>query len=100
MRTSAEYELQAATLRIDRELAEASERARAAWDRHQRFENAILPQAQAAFQSSEAGYRSGRVDFLDYLDSERMLLDMRREFAMVVADLGIQIAALERAAAR
>ena len=100
MRTSAEYELQATTLRTDRELAEASERARAAWERHQRFESAILPQAEAAFASSEAGYRSGRVDFLDYLDSQRILLDMRREFAMVIAELGVQLAVLERAAGK
>ena len=100
MRTSAEYQLQATTLRTDREITEATERARAAWERYQRFETAILPQAEAAFASSEAGYRSGRVDFLDYLDSERMLLDMRREFAMVIAEFGMQMAALERAAGR
>jgi outer membrane protein TolC len=97
MQQSAEYELRAATLRTDREVEEAAERARAAWERLERFENAILPQAEAAFASSEAGYRSGRVDFLDYLDSERMLLDMRREYAMVIADLGMQLAVLERA---
>jgi outer membrane protein TolC len=99
MRRSAAYELEGARLRAAREVEEALARARAARERHDRFMHTILPQAEAAFASSEAGYRSGRVDFIDYLDSERMLLEMRKEFAMVTADLGIQMAALERAAA-
>jgi outer membrane protein TolC len=99
LQKSATYELQAATLRSDREVEEAAERARAARERYDRFTNAILPQAEAAFSSSEAGYRSGRVGFLDYLDSERTLLETRREYASVIADLGMEMAALERAVA-
>ena len=99
MRQSAEYGLEAATLRTNREVEAAAERARAARERFERYQNAILPQAEAAFESSEAGYRTGRVNFLDYLDSERTLLEMRREYAMVIADLGMQMAALERAVA-
>lgn len=96
MQKSAEYELTAVTLRGDRELQEAVERARAARERLDRFKNAIIPQAEAAFASSEAGYRSGRVEFLDYLDSERALLETRREYANVIAELGMQMAELER----
>lgn len=99
MHQAAEYELEAATLVADRDVEEAAARARAARERYDRFKNAILPQAEAAFSSSEAGYRSGRVDFIDYLDAERMLLDFRKEYAMVIAELGMSIAMLERAAA-
>jgi outer membrane protein TolC len=100
MQKSAQYELTATTLRSDREVREATERARAARERYDRFKTAIIPQAEAAFSSSEAGYRSGRVQFLDYLDSERTLLETRREYANVIADLGIEMAGLERATAR
>src|SRR5262249_50873110 len=100
MQKSAQYELTAATLRSDREVREATERARAARERYDRFKTAIIPQAEAAFSSSEAGYRSGRVQFLDYLDSERTLLETRREYASVIAELGMEVAALERATAR
>ncbi len=100
MRQSAEYELQAATLMTDRDVEEAAARARSAEERFERFKGTILPQAEAAFASSEGGYRSGRVDFLDYLDSERMLLEFRKEYAMVVAELGMSLAALERAIGR
>ncbi len=97
MQKSAEYRMQVETLRTLSEVEAATVRARAARERLERFENAILPQAEAAFASSEASYRTGRVDFLDYLDSERMLLEMRRDYAMVRADFGMQVAALERA---
>lgn len=97
MRESAEYRLQEETLRILREVETAAVRARAARERLERFDNAILPLAEQAFSASEAGYRTGRVDFLDYLDSERMLLEARKDYAMVIADLGMQMAALERA---
>ena len=99
MRQGAEYEVQAATLRTDREVEDAAARARAARERFDRFKTAIIPQAEAAFSSSEAGYRTGRVGFLDYLDSERTLLETRRDYAMVIAELGAQMAALERAVA-
>lgn len=97
MQKSAEYRMREETLRTLSEVEGATARARAARERLERFENAILPQAEAAFASSEASYRTGRVDFLDYLDSERMLLEMRRDYAMVRADFGMQLAALERA---
>jgi outer membrane protein TolC len=97
MRQSAEYGLQAASLMTSREVEETAARARAARERYARFKDAILPQAEAAFESSEAGYRSGRVDFLDYLDSERMLLEFRKEYAMVIAELGVSFAELSRA---
>ncbi|HKW15809.1 MAG TPA: TolC family protein [Candidatus Krumholzibacteria bacterium] len=97
MQKSAQYELTAATLRSDREVREAAERARAARERYDRFKTSILPQAEAAFSSSEAGYRSGRVQFLDYLDSERTLLETKREYASAISDMGMEMARLERA---
>lgn len=97
MQKSAEYRMRGETLRTLSEVEAATARVRAARERLERFENAILPQAEAAFTSSEASYRTGRVDFMDYLDSERMLLEMRRDYAMVRADFGAQLAALERA---
>jgi outer membrane protein TolC len=100
MKTAAAHQLRARELRARRDVEESLARVRAADERRRRFEDVILPQAEQTYASSEAGYRAGRVDFLDYLDSERMLLSMRKEYYEVVADLGMQIAALERAVAR
>jgi outer membrane protein TolC len=99
MKSSAGHRLRAAQLRARRDVEEALARVRAADERRARFETVIIPQAEQTFQSSEAGYRAARVDFIDYLDSERMLLSLRKEYYEVVADLGRQIAALERAIA-
>lgn len=57
----------------------------------------LIPQAEARFQASEAGYRAGKVDFMDLLESERFLLNARVMAAMAEGDLGMQAARLERA---
>lgn len=100
LKESANYRLEAETNRVRRDVEHALHAVYNAKSRLTRFEELILPQAEQTFRSSEAGYRAGRVDFLDYLDSERMWLAMRREYYGVVADLGTQIAALERAIGR
>ncbi len=61
------------------------------------YKNALIPQAQARFEASEAGYRTGKVDFLDLLESERFLLNARVMAAMAEGNLGMEAARLERA---
>ena len=61
------------------------------------YQAALIPQAQARFEASEAGYRTGKVDFLDLLESERFLLNARVMAAMAEGNLGMQLARLERA---
>lgn len=58
----------------------------------------LIPQAEARFSASEAGYRSGKLDFMDLLESERFLLDARIMAAMTEGAIGMQSAKLERAA--
>ena len=62
------------------------------------YETTLIPQAQARFEASEAGYRTGKVDFLDLLESERFLLNVRVMSAMAEGQLGVLLARLERAA--
>jgi outer membrane protein TolC len=83
-------------LRVRGQIRDALERVRAAQERVRLYEGVILPQARQAYQSAEAGYRAGTIGFLDYLDSERMLLSTRKSYHGVVADLGKQHAYLER----
>jgi outer membrane protein TolC len=97
LRTSAEYRVRAETLRTEREVEEATLHVQAAQERVGNFETHILPRARQTLESSEAGYRAGRVEFLDYLDSQRTLLALRKEYYEMVMDLGMQIAMLERA---
>ena len=57
----------------------------------------LIPQAEARFTASEAGYRTGKVDFMDLLESERFLLNARIMAAMAEGSVGMQAARLERA---
>jgi cobalt-zinc-cadmium efflux system outer membrane protein len=61
------------------------------------YKTALVPQAEMRFEASEAGYRTGKVDFLDLLESERFLLSARVMYAMAEGNLGMQLARLERA---
>lgn len=97
---SAQHGLEAVHLRVARDVEESRHGVMSAWERLERFDREILPRAEQAFRSTEAGYRAGRADLLDYLDSERMWLGMRKEYYGVAAELGAQTAALERALGR
>lgn len=61
------------------------------------YKGSLIPQAEARFSASEAGYRTGTVDFLDLLESERFLLNARVMEATAEGNVGMQLARLERA---
>ncbi|MCI0452006.1 MAG: TolC family protein [Candidatus Latescibacteria bacterium] len=96
---AARYRLRADSLRVRREVEDAVHGVRSARERLERFETRILPRAEQTFRSSEAAYRAGRVEFIDYLDSQRTWLALRREYFGVIAELGMESAAFERAIA-
>lgn len=60
----------------------------------------LIPQAEARFSASEVGYRAGKVDFMDLLESERFLLGAKTMAAMAEGAVGRQAARLERAVGR
>lgn len=86
--------------RIANDVHDAHEHARIAHDRVVLYRDVIIPQAQQTFRASEADYQTGETNFLNYLDSERMLLSVRRKYYDVVADYGAQRALLERTVGR
>jgi outer membrane protein TolC len=97
MREAARHQLDAEELRVRSELEDAMHGVYDAGQRVERFETLILPQAEQTLHSSEAGYRAGDADFMDLLDSQRLLLEMRKEYYSAIAILGVQLAGLERA---
>ncbi|MBI5744071.1 MAG: TolC family protein [Elusimicrobia bacterium] len=44
------------------------------------YSGTVLPQAEQSLKAAEAGYQAGKTDFLDLVDSNRTLLETRREF--------------------
>ena len=60
------------------------------------YETALLPQAQQAFDSSQTGFETGSISFLDWLDTERTYLQTRLAYYKAVTDYHKSIAYLER----
>lgn len=64
------------------------------------YENALIPEAQLAFQSDEAGYQAGKQDALNFLDSERVYLNAKVTYHQAFAESLKSYAELERAVGR
>lgn len=59
------------------EVADAYYRYDSAMKISELYETAIIPQAKLALSSDQAGYESGKTDFLNLLDSERVFLNAK-----------------------
>jgi len=60
----------------------------------------LIPQAEESLASSEAAYTTNRQSFLDLLDAERVLFQVRLSYHRLLSDYWISLADLERAIAR
>ncbi len=61
------------------------------------YEQGLLAQAESSLESALASYRTGRLDFLNLLDAERMLLNLNLGYVKEQSSYQTQLAALERA---
>ncbi len=61
------------------------------------YERGLLRQAESSLESALSSYRTGRLDFLDLLDAERMLLTFNLGYVKEQASYQKIVAALERA---
>ncbi len=60
----------------------------------------IIPQANESLASAEAAYTTGRQDFLDLLDAERVLFQVRLTYHRLLADYWIALTDLEHGVGR
>lgn len=60
------------------------------------YRDSIIPQAEQSLKAAEIGYQAGQVDFLNLIDSQRILLDFNLAYYRSVVDFGINISELER----
>ncbi len=60
------------------------------------YQDIIIPQAEQSLKAAEAGYQSGQVDFLNLVDSQRVLLDFNLAYYRSLSDFGINLSELER----
>ncbi len=61
------------------------------------YRDGLLIQAESSLQSAVSAYKTGRLDFLNLLDAERMLLQLRLAYTREQANYFKKYAALERA---
>jgi outer membrane protein TolC len=85
------------TSAIDRAVGELVERLRLSGEQVELFERVLLIQAEQSLRSAESGYAAGKLNSLDLLDAERVLLDVRTGTERARADHAIAHARLEGA---
>jgi cobalt-zinc-cadmium efflux system outer membrane protein len=56
----------------------------------------ILPSAQATYESSELGYREGKLDFLQMLDAQRTLFTVKRQYLLSLGAYHLASTDMER----
>ena len=64
-------------------------------DRH-RFENDVLPGAQSALDAATEGYRVGKFGFLEMLDAQRSLFEVRGSYIDALVEYHKAVAYVER----
>jgi outer membrane protein TolC len=64
------------------------------------YKHTLLPQAEQSVKASEIGYVAGKVDFLNLLDGERMILHIKTGYQKLLIDREKSRARLERIVGR
>jgi outer membrane protein TolC len=97
MQAASRADREAAERQAARDVQDAAGRLTAARRTLELYRTELVPQAEARFRASEAAYRTGKADFMDFLESQRFLLDARVMAIMAESDAGVQHARLTRA---
>ncbi|CAN7399856.1 TolC family protein [Massilia sp. LjRoot122] len=91
----AQAEFDAERLRLHQALADAHQRAQLSREQVRSMREEILPAAQRVFDAAVTGFEAGKFGFLDVLDAQRTLLQIRTQYIQAlyeryraVADLG------------
>jgi len=56
-----------------------------------------LPHVEHALEVSQAGYRTGRAEFSDVIEAQRMVLDVGVQYAEARSAVALSLAGLDRA---
>ncbi|OFZ20693.1 MAG: hypothetical protein A2X94_08530 [Bdellovibrionales bacterium GWB1_55_8] len=93
----AEKELESAIRQTTAKARSLHARAKASGDILEIYKTSLIPQATSAMNSSRAAYQSGRAGFVDLLDSERSLYEIRIGYYRTLSAHVKNILALETA---
>ncbi len=82
---------------VEADVRDAWFQATTARDQVELYRQNLLPQAQQTYDASRAGYEAARISLIDFLDTERSLLNFRLGLITSETDLAKALAMLERA---
>lgn len=92
----ARAELDAERLRLHQGLASAYQRVQLSREQVRSMRDDILPAAQRVFDSTVTGFEAGKFAFLDVLDAQRTLLQIRTQYIQALYDRYRAVAELGR----
>ena len=92
----AEAEFEAERLRLHQELADAHQRAQLSSTQVRSMREQILPTAQRVFDATVTGFEAGKFGFLDVLDAQRTLLQIRTQYIQALHERYRAVADLDR----
>jgi cobalt-zinc-cadmium efflux system outer membrane protein len=92
----AEAERRAAAVSVRTALAETHAELATAFTEASTLRDEALPGAQSAFDATREGYRQGKFQFLEVLDAQRTLFEVRGQYIEALATYHQAAAALER----
>lgn len=79
-------DLAAAELQLGADVAQAAERLRSARATAETLQRDALPGAEAAYKAATKGFELGKFSFLEALDAQRTLFQVRNQYLLAVAD--------------
>ncbi|OAK65941.1 cobalt-zinc-cadmium resistance protein [Variovorax paradoxus] len=82
----ARNDLAAAELQLGTEVAQATERLRSARATAQTLQHDALPGAETAYKAATKGFELGKFSFLEALDAQRTLFQVRAQYLLALAD--------------
>lgn len=77
-------------------IQEAVLRFQASSERAELYHEVVVPQAEASLDSAEAAYSTSKIDFLNLLEAERVLFQVRLAYHRMVADSWLALTDIER----
>lgn len=98
--TKASHDQRVNELALGSELTKSLETQRAAYTQATMLKESILPEAEHAFSLSNNGYQAGKSAYLEVLDAQRTLTDVRLQYIEALKDYHIQRGNVERLTAK
>jgi cobalt-zinc-cadmium efflux system outer membrane protein len=92
----ADAERRAAAVSVRTALAETHAKLATAFTEASTLRDEALPGAQSAFDATREGYRQGKFQFLEVLDAQRTLFEVRGQYIEALTTYHQAVAALER----